>query len=311
IDSVMYWAKEYKIDGFRFDLMGLIDIRTMNTLRQKLDRFRNDMIVYGEGWKMPTTIGYDRTSHMYNRHLLFNIGHFNDQSRERIKGATFKAKDLGYALGSNSHLNDVKNIIMGSCLNKFLFRYPLQSLNYVECHDNNTFFDKTKKALPNTPLDERKKRQRLALSMVILSQGIPFIHAGQEFYRTKKGVENSYRSSDTINHIDWSLLDDNYDDIEYLRELLRLRRKYDLFRLTAPSKIRDNVDVHIFETGTIHYKLKDPETSLIVIFKNNTAKETFDLDGRHTLIFDGKNRSRRILTKINIDDITTYILKKK
>ncbi len=311
IDSVMYWAKEYKIDGFRFDLMGLIDIRTMNTLRQKLDRFRSDMIVYGEGWKMPTTIGYDRTSHMYNRHLLFNIGHFNDKTRERIKGATFQVKDLGYALGSNAHLDDIKNIIKGSCLNKFLFRYPLQSVNYVECHDNNTFFDKTQKALPKVSLDERKKRQRLALSMVVLSQGIPFIHAGQEFYRTKKGVENSYKSGDDINHIDWSLIDDNLEDIEYLRELLRLRRKYDLFRLTAPSKIKDYVETHIFESGTIHYRLKDPETNLLVIFKNNTEKETFDLDGRYTLIFDGKKRSRRILTKINIDDITTYILKKK
>jgi pullulanase len=311
IDSVMYWAKEYKIDGFRFDLMGLIDIRTMNTLRQKLDRFRSDMIVYGEGWKMPTTIGYDMSAHMYNRHLLFNIAHFNDKTRERIKGATFQIDDIGYALGSNAHIDDIKNIIMGSCLNKFLFRYPIQSINYVECHDNNTFFDKTAKALKDAPLEERLKRQRLALAMVVLSQGIPFIHAGQEFYRSKKGVENSYRSSDDINQIDWSLLDDHLEDIEYLRELLRLRRKYDLFRLKAPSKIKDYVRVTVEETGTILYRLKDLETELVVIFKNNNTKETFDLDGRYTLIFDGEKRSRRILTKINVDDITTYILKKK
>merc|ERR1711879_850727 len=307
IDSVMYWAKEYKIDGFRFDLMGLIDIRTMNTLRQKLDRFRSDMMVYGEGWQMSNTIGYDLSAHMYNRNLLFNIAHFNDKTRERIKGATFRMDDLGYAFGSNSHLNDIKNIIMGSAVNKFLFRYPIQSINYVECHDNNTFYDKAAKALKNVSEEERLKRQRLALSMVILSQGIPFIHAGQEFYRSKQGVENSYRHSDEINQIDWSLVDKHSDDIEYLRELLRLRRKYDLFRLKAPSKIKEYVEVHIQETGTIIYKLKDLENELLVIFKNNTHKETIELDGRFTLIFDGKGRSRRILTKINVEDITTYI----
>ncbi|MBN2604374.1 MAG: type I pullulanase, partial [Bacilli bacterium] len=98
IDAVMYWAREFKMDGFRFDLMGLTDIKTMNTLRQKLDRYRSDIIVYGEGWKMPTSLPYERTAHMFNKHLLFNIGHFNDKTRESIKGATFQAKQKGYAL---------------------------------------------------------------------------------------------------------------------------------------------------------------------------------------------------------------------
>jgi pullulanase len=312
IDSVMYWAKEYKVDGFRFDLMGLLDIRTMNTLRQKLDRFRKDIIVYGEGWRMPTEIGYEQTAHMYNKHLLFNIGHFNDKTRELLKGATFDIKQKGYTLGSNARLDDIKNIVMGSSLNKFLFRYPSQSINYVECHDNNTFYDKAKAALgADVKEDEIKKRQRLATTMVILSQGVPFIHSGQEFYRTKQGVENSYKSSDEINHINWDLIDENMRDINYIKEIIRIRRKYDLFRLTAPSKIRDFVTVKTEESGTILYKLKDFENELLVIFKNNEEKETFDLDGRYNLIFDGRKKSRRLLTKINVDEITTYILKRK
>jgi pullulanase len=310
--SVIFWAKEYKVEGIRFDLMRLIDIKTMNTLRQKLDRFRKDIIVYGEGWRMPTTIGDDRSAHMFNRHLLFNIGHFNDKTRELIKGATFDSSQRGYALGSNAHLDDIKNIIQGSALNKFLFRYPSQSVNYVECHDNNTFYDKATAALgTEAKEDEIKKRQRLATSMVILSQGIPFIHCGQEFYRTKKGVENSYKSSDEINAVDWNLVDQNMRDIEVVKELLRIRKKYDLFRLTAPSKVRDYIQIHAEESGTIRYHLKDLETELIVIFKNNTQKETFNLDGRYTLIFDGYKRTRRLLTKINMDEITTYILKRK
>lgn len=311
IDSVMYWAKEFKIDGFRFDLMGLIDIKTMNTLRQKLDRFRKDIIVYGEGWRMPHQLPDEQSAHMYNKHLLFNIGHFNDKTREILKGATFDIKQKGYVMGNLSHLDDLKNIILGSALNKFLFRYSSQSINYVECHDNHTFYDKIRKALPNASELEIKHRQRLATSMVILSQGVPFIHCGQEFYRTKKGVENSYKSPDQINMVDWSLLDENYEDVLYFKELLRIRKKYDLFRLIAPSKIKECVRVSVNEHGTITYHLKDEDTELLVFFKNSTDLETIDLDDKYAVIFDGKGRSRRIVTRIELNAITTYILKRK
>lgn len=311
IDSVMYWAREFKMDGFRFDLMGLTDIKTMNTLRQKLDRYRSDIIVYGEGWKMPTSLPYDKTSHMFNKHLLFNIGHFNDKARETIKSISFQRKDGDKALDKKEIRDDMANVLLGSCLNKFLFRYPSQSINYVECHDNHTFFDLAKAKLDGLDIAEIKKIERLATSIVILSQGVPFIHAGQEFYRSKNGTENSYRSGDEINRIDWNLADENEEDIEYLKELIRIRKKYDLFRLTAPSKIRDYVSVEFNENGTITYRLKDEEDEIIVIFKYTTIKEQFIFDAKYTLIFDGAKRSRRIINKIDVDDITTYILKRK
>ena len=260
---------------------------------------------------MPNQIGYEQSAHMFNPHLLFNIGHFNDKTREIIKGATFDMKQKGYALGSLAHIYDLKNIVQGSTLNKYLFRYPTQSINYVECHDNNTFFDKAKAALPQASITEIKKRQRLATSMVILLQGVPFIHAGQEFYRTKKGVENSYKSSDDINKLDWNLLDENMQDVEYVRELIRIRRKYDLLRLTTKSKVRDYTSVKVTDHGSIEYRLKDEETDLIVIFKNSSELEVFDFEHRYQLIFDGKTRSRRVLSSLEVDDITTYILKRK
>lgn len=311
IDSVMYWAKEFKMDGFRFDLMGLTDIKTMNTLRQKLDRYKRDIIVYGEGWKMSTTLGEEKTAHMYNKHLLFNIGHFNDKTRDILKGETWHLKHKGYCLGNMAKLDDVKNIILGSSSNKFLFRYPSQSINYVECHDNNVFYDKAVVALPDADISEIKRRQRLATSMVILSQGVPFIHCGQEFYRTKQGVENSYKSGDKINAINWDLVDENISDIEYLKELIRIRKKYDLFRLTAPSKVRDYTCIKINDNGTIFYKLQDEDRELVVIFKNSTVKETIDFGAKYTVIFDGEKRSRKITSKMDVSDITTYILKRK
>ena len=165
--------------------------------------------------------------------------------------------------------------------------------------------------MPKASIAEVKKRQRLATSMIILSQGVPFIHCGQEFYRSKKGVENSYKSGDKINEINWNLVDENINDIEYLKELIRIRRKYDLFRLSAPSKIRDYIQVKINDNGTIQYHLKDEDTELIVIFKNSFIKETFEFENKYTIIFDGEKRSRKITNKINVSDITTYILKRK
>ena len=260
---------------------------------------------------MPTQIGYETSAHMYNRHLLFNIGHFNDKLRETIKGATFDVKQKGYALGSNAHLDDIKNLLLGSTLNKFLFRYASQSINYVECHDNNTFFDKASIALGDATVEEVKKRQRLATAFVILAQGVPFIHAGQEFFRTKKGVENSYKSPDSINEINWNLLDENKEHIDFVKELIRIRKKYDLFRLSAPSQIKECIDVRINDNGTIIYKLKDQETDLIVIFKNSFIEEEIEFDDKYSLIFDGNTRSRRVITKLKINDVTTYILKRK
>jgi pullulanase len=111
--------------------------------------------------------------------------------------------------------------------------------------------------------------------------------------------------------LDWNLLDENYEDTLYVKELLRIRKKYDLFRLTAPSKVRDYCHVQFNDNGTIIYSLKDHENELKVIFKNNDEREMIHFDNKYTLIFDGKQRSRRVLSKLEVNDITTYILKRK
>jgi pullulanase len=310
IDSVLYWTLDYKIDGFRFDLMGLHDIKLMNTLKQKLERYKKDVLVYGEGWNMPTILNPDNMAHMYNPHLLFTIGHFNDKFREVIKGATFNLKHKGYSMGSNTQLDDVINLVQGSSTNHYLFRYPSQSLNYVECHDNNTYFDKAEVALKDAPYSDRLKRQRLATSMVILSQGIPFIHTGQEFYRTKQGVENSYKSPDAINRVNWSLIDEHYADINFIKELIRIRKKYDLFRLQKRSQIRDHIRVTASDLGTIFYYLEDEKQEILVVFKNSYDLEKIELEHEYIMIFNGVRKSRKSIKKLIIDDVTTFILKR-
>lgn len=309
IDSVLYWAKHFKIDGFRFDLMGLIDVKTMNMLRQKLELYRKDIIVHGEGWKMPTNLKEDETAHMYNKNVLFNIGHFNDTTRETIKGTTFTLKEKGYAMGDNLHNEKVNSIILGSCGEKNLFRYPSQSTNYVECHDNNTFYDKAKVALKEKDESTILKAQKLATSMMILSQGVPFIHSGQEFYRSKNGVENSYKSSDEINKIRWHLVDDHLSDIQDFKTLLEIRKTYSVLRLTNASKIKKYTHVRFTEHGTAIYELNRKDTHLIIVFKNNQASESITLEDAFEVLYDSNHTLKENVQALTLNNIGTLILK--
>ena len=130
--------------------------------------------------------------------------------------------------------------MLGSCTNihdKALFSGPIKSINYVECHDNSTLYDKLSVSNKEESEEMRKKRQRLILSILLLSQGVPFIHAGQEFYRTKNGEHNSYMSSDDVNKLDWKLMEDNYDSVLFAKDLISFRRKHPILRLELRKKL--------------------------------------------------------------------------
>ncbi len=307
VDSVLYWTKHFKIDGFRFDLMGLIDVKTMNMLRQKLELYRRDIIVYGEGWQMIGSKTDKTMAHMYNREVLYNIGHFNDTTREHIKGATFNVKDKGYALGQITELNTVRSIIQGSCYSQRLFRYPSQSINYVECHDNHTFYDKASMALKGMNQDLIIKHQKLATSIILLSQGVPFIHAGQEFYRSKKGEENSYKSSDLINQIEWQNVDKHWQDILDFKQLIQLRKTYQLFRLTNASKIQEHTHVRFTENGTCLYELVDEKHHIIVIFKNNTTQETIRFEHPFEVVYDSEHAYEGLTEGVSLNMVSTLV----
>ncbi|HOP57385.1 MAG TPA: type I pullulanase [Bacillota bacterium] len=264
IDSVLYWANEFKVDGFRFDLMGLIDFETMNEVRQELSDIDDHFLVYGEGWKMYSTNVGDRMAHMYNKNVLYTIGFFNSIFRDTVKGSTFDILEKGYATGDPVNAETVRQLLFGSALGRYIFKYTTQSINYVECHDNMTFFDKAMKIDKDSVL--AKEQEKLATSMVILAQGVPFLHSGQEFYRSKKNVENSFKSGDGINKLDWSLLDENHADVEYLRHLINIRRHYPCFRLKADSELKRSAEAFVLPSKSImvHY---NGECNLIIVFK--------------------------------------------
>jgi len=308
LDATLYWADTYKIDGFRFDLMGLIDTETMNELRQELHEYDQHIIVYGEGWKMYSSNQADRMAHMGNKMVIYTIGFFNDRFRETIKGKTFDLLAKGYATGNLMETDVVKQVLLGSAENRYMFKYASQSINYVECHDNRTFYDKAIQIL-NQPATV-KKQALLATAMVILAQGVPFLHAGQEFYRSKKGDENSYRSGDEINLLDWSLLDENSRDVRFVSQLIALRKAHPCFHLKASSDLAQSAGVIVLQTRSILYTLTN-STNFLIIFKPTAKPETIVIPEHYQLILASSNTVQKVDDEeYELQDIGTYVFQK-
>ncbi|MFR7897452.1 type I pullulanase, partial [Turicibacter sanguinis] len=213
IDSTKMWIRDYGFDGFRFDLMGILDIDTMNQLTEECQAIDSSVMVYGEGWNMPTLMDDELKAMMFNNEKMPKIAHFNDQFGRGIKGSPFETEmsDIGYGLGYTGEINRAMNVIAGSCTSigtKPVFKEPTMTLNYVECHDNMTLFDKIMLSNKCESLETRLKRQKMITALILVSQGIAFLHAGQEFNRTKDGDHNSYTSPDSVNKLDWDRKDE-------------------------------------------------------------------------------------------------------
>lgn len=241
LDSIRYWMEEFQIDGLRFDLMGILDITTMQAIQKLVTELNPSAIIIGEGWDLNTPIPHDEKATIGNQEKIPNIGQFNDWFRDTIKGSTFNLYDRGYALGNERYTEAAKQVLAGSIgverRKTGLFLNPTQTVNYVESHDNHTLWDK----LEACEQDNIEQRHRLATAMVILAQGIPFIHSGQEFFRTKKGVGNSYKSPDEINWLDWDRRDAHLVNIRYLKGIISIRNSHRAFRLPEAALIRKHL----------------------------------------------------------------------
>lgn len=309
IDSVLYWAKEFKIDGFRFDLMGIIDFETMNELRQELHELSDHLIVYGEGWRLHASNLADRMAHMRNKNVLYTIGFFNDVFRDTIKGKTFEPLEKGYATGNPQEAPLVAELMLGSARNRYLFKYTSQSINYVECHDNMTFHDKAMLMSKNEKL--AKRQQLLATAMVILAQGVPFIHMGQEFFRTKMNEDNSYKSGDIINKINWEAVDENLKYINFIRELIKFRKDNPCLRLRFHSELIAESETTVLASKTllIHYHRKG---NLILVFKPLDHRENISVPADYELVLTSASELEEIGNGVyQIRELGTYLFKKK
>ncbi len=304
VESVLYWANEYHIDGFRFDLMGLMDIDTMKEIRRRLDEVNPSLITIGEGWIMETELPMERLANQTNADLLPGIGHFNDGFRDAIKGNLFLYDQPGFIGGKSGLEQAVKTGIAGGIVHSQEIGQfadePQQCVNYVECHDNHTLWDKIVLSSPGQTEEQRRAMHKLASAMVLTSQGIPFLHAGQEFMRTKKGVENSFKSSAELNCMDWEQCAAHKEDVAYMKQLISLRKDHSAFRLRHAEDIRKHLIFEKAPAGTVAYTLRnhagsDPAQSLYVLYNSNADLTTLDLPqlGEWTILF-GKELVQRL-----------------
>jgi pullulanase len=267
IDSLRYWILEYHIDGFRFDLMGVYDNETMRHIRYEVNKINPDILIFGEGWTAD-----ESPMPEYRRAVKKNISHlpgiaaFSDDMRDALKGNPGNKASLGFVSGMTLREESVKFGIVGAVWHpQIVYSYvessvepwasePSQCVNYVSCHDNYTLYDKLKMSLPNAEDGDLRRRAKLAGAIILTAQGIPFLHAGVEFCRTKAGHGNSYRSSDVVNQLDWQLKSIYADVTDYFRKLIHLRRNHPVFRIASANRIRKNLNFcQKYQIGVISY----------------------------------------------------------
>ncbi|ANE46642.1 pullulanase [Paenibacillus swuensis] len=261
VDSVLYWAREYRIDGFRFDLMGLHDVDTMNAIRAGLDALDPTILMLGEGWHMGTPLPEEMKANQGNAGRMPRIAQFNDSFRDTLKGSVFHGPDPGFASGKPHAEHDLKRGIVGGVahwagLHSFAHE-PNQSVSYAECHDNLTLWDKLLQAMPGELEETLRRSHRLVSSILLTSQGIPFLHAGQEFMRTKGGDHNSYRSPTEVNWMDWRRRAERSADVEHVKQLIALRKAHPAFRMPKADQIREHLIFEECSAGGVAYTLRE------------------------------------------------------
>jgi pullulanase len=293
IDSITYWTKEYHIDGFRFDLMGIHDIATMNAIRDALDDIDPSIILIGEGWEMQTPLAENLMAIQLNAENMPRIAHFNDSIRVVLKGSDFgDEKDKGFISGKNYQEDLLLRNIKGAMHLPSHGTYiePEQVIQYVEAHDNLTLYDKLLRSNPDDAEEIRIKRHTLATSIILLAQGVPFIHGGQEFLRTKEGDANSFQSSDEINQFEWDRVVTHQQSVKYIQGLIALRKREYLFRLHTPTEIEEHFTTLSQNFNIVAFSLKDRSKEFIVIINGNENDTTFRFEKQSYSVLVDDNR---------------------
>ena len=287
VDSVKYWTEEYHIDGFRFDLVGLLDTETINELVAEVHKDHPDVIFYGEGWTMDTAVtkeGYTMATQV-NSTQTPGFAYFSDTIRDAIKGSVFDSSP-GYVSGAEGLEDTIRQCFMG--LTDWCTT-PAQSINYASCHDNLTLIDRISRGAMNSSRAEKVRMNNLSAAIYFTSQGIPFLQAGEEMLRTKISGgtfdENSYKSPDSVNSLKWSTLEEEeYQNVyAYYKGLIAFRKEHAALRLTNAQDVEQNVkaveglpaNVTAFEiNGGVNGETSD---GLFVIFNPNEQVEEVEL----------------------------------
>lgn len=293
LDSVLYWAQEYHMDGFRFDLMALLDVPLMNRIRRELDRLYGpgEKLMLGEPWAAAGTAAAPGTvlAHKGNLGQLdARIAAFNDDTRDAIKGSTWNGQDRGFVNGGWLDLERLKNCLRGwAGYPGAVGKAPSQTVNYLSCHDDWTLWDKLVLVQGGNPRSKQcpeplLRQNRLAAAMLFACQGELFFLSGEEFARTKKGEKNSYRSSLSINQLDWSRAWNNEALVNYYRGLIALRKRLPGLRDKSPRAGERILSVSSPATGCAQVLVDNtgrdsPWKQLLLLFNTNSEEVRIDL----------------------------------
>ncbi len=296
VDSVVYWAKTYNIDGFRFDLMGNLDIKTMKAVRRALSEIDPNITILGEGWNLGTTLDDSEKAIQMNATQLEGISFFNDSLRDAVKGSVFDDADTGFATGKAGLEALIATNMLGGITRTDSFGNLLtcngdyaaasQMVQYVEAHDNLTLYDKLLKSAPRDNAVTIEQRVKLATAMILLSQGMPMMQIGQEFLRTKNGNSNSYNAGDSVNAINWDRIAEYSECVNYVRGLIALRKTVTAFHMSNYSNIAAHTSVLAEADGLVAIQLTDDSGTYIIAFNGSSSVQTVSglISGTYTVI---------------------------
>ena len=327
VDSVKYWADEYHIDGFRFDLSGLLDIATMNEITSVVHPAHPNVIFYCEGWDMFTKVTKPvvELAHKNNSEKMPGCSFFSDTIRDFLIGPAFKAKEKGFITGEKSDVSILEKCFRGMpdwCKN------PTKNVSYVSCHDGYTLFDRIAYALPESDFSERVKRNNLAAAVYMLSQGVPFMQAGEEMLRSKTKSDgtfehNSYNCPDSINSIKWNNLEKpEYQKVfEYYKGLIRFRKAHGALRMNSAGDVYSHItDVKTGAEGVVAFHIwgninSEVSEAIFVAFNPEAEdKEIYLPVGRWSVrVFDEKAGDEHLFfaeEKIVIPALSTAVMVK-
>ena len=302
LESVKYWISEYHIDGFRFDLMGVHDIETMNQIRQMVDQIDPTIFIYGEGWSAGTC-AYPQEKLAMKAHIpqMPGIAAFSDELRDALRGP-FSDDTMAGWLGRQNETESIKYGIAGAIahpqvdMSKVNYAKepwalePTQMISYVSCHDDMCLVDRLKASIPGITTEELIRLDLLAQTAVFTSQGVPFMLSGEELLRDKKGVHNSFESPDEINHLDWSNKAKYPQVFDYYKSLIALRQHHPAFRLGNADLVRKHLEFLDMPEGLIAYRLKnyagrdDWRDIIVILNASKTDQEVTIPEGTYTVV---------------------------
>lgn len=305
LESVKYWVNEYHIDGFRFDLMGVHDIVTMNDIRAAVDQIDPSIYIYGEGWSAGScAYPTDKLAMKANTRQLNGIGAFCDDMRDALRGPFSDDHKGGFLAGMPDMEESLKFGIVGAISHPQIdmkrvnyskeawTNSPTQMVSYVSCHDDLCLTDRLRSSIPGITEDELIRLDLLAQTAVLTSQGVPFILCGEEMLRDKKGIHNSFKSPDSINHLDWNNLKRYPQVFDYYSGLIALRKSHPAFRLANADLVRKHLSFLDAPKGVVAFSLNDNAggdswRDIIVILNANKQPTDINVpEGEYTVVVD-------------------------